>query len=212
MVDGDLELRIAWEGHIGRTAASKERFTSVLDRYREPHRAYHDVRHVRWVVRHVRELAHGRHLVDLGAAIAAAFFHDAVYDPRATDNEAASATLASTALGEIGWGRERIAQVAEMVIGTKHHRWDTTTSVDTDVVYAADLGVLAAEPAGYSAYVRNVRREYGHVNDSDWANGRSAVLRSFLDRDAIFAPRLELDGWELRARGNLTAELSSLAG
>jgi predicted metal-dependent HD superfamily phosphohydrolase len=167
---------------------------------------------VRWVVRHVRELAEGRALADLGAATAAAFFHDVIYDATAAGNEAASATLASRALGELGWADDRIELVGALILGTIDHRWGDTTRIEADVLFAADLGVLAADPAGYSAYVRNVRREYAHVSDADWAVGRSAVLDSFLAREAIYAPRLELTEWELRARGNLTAELDSLAG
>lgn len=212
MVDGDLELRIAWECHVGRTLSANECFASVVGRYREPHRHYHDVRHVRWVVRHVRELAGGHVFDDLGPAIAAAFFHDAIYDPASTGNETASATLASAVLHELGWSDALVAQVSTMIVGTIDHDWTATTSIDAHVLYAADLGVLAAEPAGYSAYVRNVRREYGHVSDDDWAVGRAAVLRSFLERAAIYSPRLDLTGWELRARGNLTAELDSLVG
>jgi len=212
MIDGDLELRIAWERHVGRSAVAGTWYASVISRHREQHRSYHDLRHVRWVVRHIGELAHGRELDDLGATIAAGFFHDAIYDPAASENEAASAALAEVALGDLEWEPERVEFCTAMIIGTAEHRWETATSIDAAVLYAADLGVLAAPPAGYSDYVRNVRREYVHVNDVDWVTGRSAVVRSFLDRDAIFAPVLGLSEWELRARGNLAAELDSLAG
>ena len=211
MTTGDLELRIAWEQHVGTDDAAKGWYESVVARHREPHRHYHDVRHVRWVVRQARALADGRDdLHDLGSVIAAAFFHDAIYDPTASDNEAASAVLATRALSELGWPDERVARVGAMIEGTAEHRVDPTITVDTAVRYAADLGVLAADPAGYSDYVRNVRREYHHVSDADWASGRSAVLRSFLDRDVIYAPELGLDEWELRARANLVAELGAL--
>lgn len=212
MTSGDLELRVAWERHVGRTPPAIQSFESLLNRYREPHRSYHDGRHVRWVVRHVDDLAADRPLDDHGAVIAAAFFHDAVYDPTGTDNERASARLASAELHRLGWTPERIDAVTVMIVGTIDHQWDTTTNVDTAVLYAADLGVLAAAPTGYSDYVRNVRREYGHVDDASWAVGRTVVLRSYLDRAAIFAPDLGLASWEARARGNLTAELNSLPG
>lgn len=228
MIDGDLDLRVAWQQHVGTSRVTERWYESVVARHREPHRHYHDLRHVRWVVRHVRELTVGRPLdrpvdrlvdrpgppgtgvADLGAVVVAACFHDVVYDPTASTNEAASADLAAVALRELQWDHERIDRVTTMIRGTAYHRVDGSTPIDTAVLYAADLGVLAADPAGYSDYVRNVRREYGHVTDAEWCLGRADVLRGFLDRRTIYAPVLGLDRWELRARGNLTAELGTL--
>jgi predicted metal-dependent HD superfamily phosphohydrolase len=210
MTDSELELRIAWERHVGRAAPASRWYQSVVRRYREPQRRYHDVRHLRWVVRHVVELASDRRLDDLGATTVAAFFHDAIYDPAAADNEAARARFAVDALRELDWPAARTDRVATMILGTSDHRLSETSTTDDAVLFAADLGVLAAAPAGYSDYVRNVRREYGHVSEIAWVTGRSAVLRSFLRRDAIYAPELGLHDWEARARGNLTAELDAL--
>lgn len=210
MTSSDLELRVAWEQHVGTGRVADGWYESVVTRHREAHRHYHDLRHVRWIVRHVGQLASGRPVDDLGAIVVAAFFHDVIYDPTASDNEAASAELATGALRELHWADDRIVRAATTIRGTAHHRVDLTTPIDTAVLYAADLGVLAADPAGYSDYARNVRREYAHVSDAEWTVGRADVLRSFLDRDAIYAPVLGLDGWEQRARGNLTAELDTL--
>lgn len=212
MTTGDLELRIAWQRHVGTGPAADRWLDSVLTRHREAHRHYHDVRHVRWVIRHVIELAADGRVtpLDLGAVVAAAFFHDVIYDPTAPANESASAALAVSALAELDWPVDRAARVATMIEGTAHHRADDGTTADAAVLYAADLGVLAADPTGYSDYVRNVRREYRHVDDAEWAAGRATVLRSFLDRGTIYAPMLGLDEWERRARANLTAELSTL--
>jgi predicted metal-dependent HD superfamily phosphohydrolase len=210
MTDGDLELLVAWERHLGRGEVSTRWRESVIGRYREPHRHYHGVRHLKWVVRHIETLAAGRAVDDLDAIVAAAYFHDAVYAPMSHDNEAVSARLAATALDELGWPAERSATVERMILGTVDHRAEGV-ALDDAVLYAADLGILAADPARYSDYVRTVRREYAHVAEPDWVTGRTAVLRSFIDRDAIFAPVLELDVWEQRARGNLRSELESLA-
>lgn len=209
MSDSELDARVAWQRHLGGGADADRWCESVLNRYREPQRHYHDVRHVRWVVRHVRELAADRALDDLDAVVAAAFFHDVIYDPKDADNEAASARLAATALGELHWAPARIDHVTALVEGTMHHD-AAGRSLDHAVLYAADLAVLAADPAGYSDYVRTVRREYSHVTADSWAAGRSAVLHRFLDRSAIYAPCLGLGGWERRARANLTAEIEML--
>lgn len=209
MRDGDLELRVAWQRHVSDTDPGAERFASVLARYREPHRHYHTVRHLTWVVRHVSSLASDHRLDDLGAVVAAAFYHDAIYVPGAADNETASADLARSALTELAWTPERSGSVADMIRATATHEHEGV-AVDEAVLHAADLAVLAAEPAKYADYVRNVRREYAHVTDDEWNVGRARVLRAFVDRPAIFDPRLGLDAWEARARGNIASELRSL--
>lgn len=206
----DREVRLAWERSIGRSDAADSWFESVLSRHREPQRHYHTLRHVCWVLRHVLDLA-GRGLVDdLGAVVAGGCFHDAVYDPTRHDNEQVSGELAAKALREIGWPPARTDHVVAMILATATHA--SAEDRDTAVLLAADLGVLAADPAAYGDYVRGVRCEYAHVDEASWRTGRAAVLRSFLDRPAIYAPSLGLDAWEQRARANLTAELVSLGG
>jgi predicted metal-dependent HD superfamily phosphohydrolase len=217
----ELELRVAWRQHVApaaTSATSDEWFDAVLAHHREPHRRYHGVRHLRWVVRHAIELA-GRpeaagRVDDLGAVVAAAFFHDAVYDPTRTDNEAVSARLAGRALGELGWTPARAASVSTLIDATAGHTASAApgAALDTAVLLAADLAVLASDPASYAEYVTGVRAEYAHVVDSDWRTGRTGVLRRFTERSAIFDPALGLDAWERRARANLAAELAGLSG
>lgn len=207
----ELELRLAWERHVAPAGAA---FEALVDRHREPHRRYHGVKHVHWVVRHATRLGeqHAARVADLGAVVAAAFFHDAVYDPTRHDNEEASAGLAERSLAELGWATDRCDDVAELVRATAGHAASTEpgAALDTAVLLAADLAVLAADPAGYAEYVAGVRAEYAHVSDAAWRVGRAAVLRGFVERPAIFEPQLDLAAWEHRARGNLAAELAGL--
>ncbi len=214
----DLELRVAWQQHV---AIDLGEFEAVLARHREPHRRYHGERHVRWVVRHAQQLAaqleaqhaDGNPRVDLGAVIAAAFYHDAVYDPQASDNELASARLACDVLKRCGWDAGRADAVANMIEATAGHTDSSivdAADLSTAVLLAADLAVLAADPAGYNTYVNGIRVEYSHVAEPDWVIGRSAVLHRFIDRDRIFPEALALEEWEARARANIAAELAAL--
>ncbi len=207
----ELELRVAWQQHVGTSPAAAEWFDAVIAHHREPARHYHDERHVGWVVRHVVAIADRAQVDDLDATVTAAFFHDAVYDPQRADNEAASARLAARALGEIGWEEPRARRVSELVLATAGHDVEGADR-DARVLLAADLAVLAAEPARYSDYATAVRREYAHVDDDAWRAGRSAVLRSLLDKPRLFAAGLGLDDWEQRARANMAAELAALSG
>ena len=111
----EIELDLAWQQHVG---ASGELLRRLLERHREPHRRYHTIDHVMWVVRHVRELVDGDgvEIADRGAIVAAAVFHDAVYDPTADTraNEIASADLARRELTDEGWSTRRCEAVATM--------------------------------------------------------------------------------------------------
>src|SRR5438128_125494 len=74
-------------------------------RYAETHRAYHTIEHI---VHCLDELEEARSLAaDPVAVEMALWYHDAVYDPRSTNNEARSADMALHVATAIGWPRER---------------------------------------------------------------------------------------------------------
>ena len=221
----EVELRRAWAAIAPATRRSREVFDDLVARHRQPHRRYHSVRHVVWVLRHVRELEaavpecrDGREY-DGTAVAAAAFFHDAVYDATRTDNEERSAVLAERQLASLDWATAAIDVVAALVRETASHVADhaatgiaaTMSATQRDVLLDADLAVLGSEPAAYAAYTTGVRVEYGHLSDDVWRNGRATVLRRLLDRPWLYGSSPARRWWEARARANLTAELASLA-
>lgn len=210
MAGGDLELRVAWQRHVGRGGAADEVFASLMARHRSDGRHYHDARHVQWVVRHVLELSEGVDVDDLDAVVAAAFFHDAVYELDRDDNEVRSGELAADTLRELGWDDRRCRRVAEMIVATEHHPDVAVPDADTAVLLAADLAVLAADPAAYSDSVRRIRREHAHLDDAAWRAGRGAFIDRLLARASIYPTALGLTTWERRARANLTAEAAAL--
>lgn len=195
----EADLRAAWRRWLPGVP------DDIIARYREPHRRYHGVRHLAFVVRDVTRLLTDVAVPDPAAVMAAAFLHDAVYDPRSSTNEEASARLADTVL--LDWEPSRRADVQRLVLVTVAHDADDPAAA---VLSDADLAVLGAEPGAYDAYRRGVRAEYSHVPDDAWRTGRASILRSFLDRPVIFrTPTMHRR--EARARANLTAELASLA-
>jgi len=182
--------------------------TRLAAMYGEPHRRYHTLAHVeallRWW-RHWRALAREPRLIE-----AAIWFHDAVYDPQRSDNEARSAALARGELAALGWATADIERVAALVLATQHHDADAGDA-DAWLFLDLDLSVLAQSAAHYAAYSAAVRAEYGWVDEARFRAGRAAVLRSFVERAAIYrTPELHA-AWESAARANLLAELSALA-
>jgi predicted metal-dependent HD superfamily phosphohydrolase len=208
VVSDELELRAAWTEAIGRDARCMAAYDDIVGRHREPHRRYHGVRHVVWVVRHVHELAAEVPLHDAAAVAAAAFFHDAVYDPPADDNEAESAALAERVLAELGWDAERCRAVGDLVRATERH--EPADDPDHCVLIDADLAVLGSDPAAYHAYAIGVRAEYFHLDDDRWRRGRADVLQRLLARDPLYATEPGRRRWQARARANLAAELATL--
>lgn len=198
------EQRAEWRRLVG----DDDALTGLVRRHRERHRRYHTLDHVLAVVRHVGELSAIEPIGDHGAVVAAAWFHDAVYEPRSPANERASARLARRDLAKLGWSTERAEVVATMIEGTADHK--DPADIDTAVLFDADLAILGAAPDAYSSYVANVRAEYAHVDDEAWSAGRADVLTSFTGRDRIFATSAGFDRWEWAARANLAAELDEL--
>lgn len=201
----DAELRARWRAHVTDDVRPLD---GVVARHREPHRRYHGVDHLVWVLRHVAELAADEDVSDVDAVVAAAFYHDAVYEPGSPTNESSSARLARRELAELGWPDPRVTQVVAMIESTATH--GAPGDVDTAVLLDADLGVFAADPSGYREYVNGVRFEYRHVDDAAWTSGRAAVVRSYLERPVIYATDTARRRWEHLARANLTAELATL--
>src|SRR4029453_7840032 len=131
----------------------------LLARWGEPQRHYHTVDHLAAVLAVVEE--HHDLAADPDAVRLAAWFHDAVYDPRRVDNEEASALLAEAVLPELHVGPARVAEVARLVRLTAGHDpapGDHNGGLLTD----ADLAILASAPEAYRAYTVAVRREYAH--------------------------------------------------
>lgn len=175
----------------------------LAQRHAEPHRRYHVLAHVDAVLRHLDVTA--ATLPDDRAVRLAAWYHDAIYDPRAAGNEEASADLAAAELTAAGVDPELVADVERLVRATAAHR---PTEDDERALCDADLAVLGASPEAYERYRSEVRAEYAHLDDDTWRAGRAAVLRSLLGAPlfttAAFADRDE------EARRNLTAELDAL--
>ncbi len=209
--DVTLELDVAWQQYVG---ADQRLLDGVLARHREKHRKYHNATHVAWVIRHVLELADTERVEHLDEVVAAAFYHDAIYEAQYPANERASARLARRDLGErAGWTDAAVDRVAAMIEATAAHGDDPDLHADTPdlgVLLDADLAILAADPAGYSTYVAGVRSEYRHLGDDDWQTGRATVLQALLDRSAIFVTATGHDRWEARARANIETELAAL--
>jgi predicted metal-dependent HD superfamily phosphohydrolase len=186
-------------------AAPDGMFENLLDRHREPQRHYHTLQHLEECLARLDEMhAHAIHPLEIELAL---WFHDAVYDVTRHDNEQQSAELARHALQGAGVAADTIERVASLVLGTRH---DTLPSgIDAHIVSDADLSILAADAARFDQYQRQIRHEYGHVPEPEFAQKRSAVLAAFLARPSIYMTPAFRARHEYAARANLRRALAT---
>jgi predicted metal-dependent HD superfamily phosphohydrolase len=177
----------------------------LLTRWSEPHRHYHTVAHLAAVLDRLGPLR--EYAADPVAVALGAWFHDAVYDPRAKDNEERSAMLAERLL-PAGPRRDEVARLVRLTAGHDPADDDANGAVLCD----ADLGVLAGPPERYAAYAAGVRQEYGFVPDADFRAGRAAVLRRLLAQPRLFRTPYGAEHWEPTARFHVRGELRLLTG
>ena len=174
-------------------------------RYAEPHRAYHGQAHVDAMLRGL----HG-----LGAAVAspaavelAIWYHDAIYDPAARDNEARSAALLLSELAGIA-GPALLGAAALMVRLTAGHA--LTPEVpdalreDCALFLDLDLAVLGAGTDAFDAYEAGIAREFAPVHGSvAFRVGRAAFLTGMLARPRLFHTERFHGALDASARANL---------
>ncbi|WP_422743997.1 HD domain-containing protein [Micromonospora sp. WMMD754] len=181
----------------------------LLAGWREPHRRYHTVEHLRAVLDVVDAYADSARRLDLVRL--AAWCHDVVHDPRAggDTNERASAELGDTLLAAAGLPAAAVTEVRRLVLLTAGHAVGPDDP-DGALLCDADLAVLAGPPDGYDRYAAAIRREYAHVPEPDFRAGRAAVLRHLLGLPALYRLPEPHARWEDAARANLSRELARL--
>lgn len=208
-------LRQSWFKLLARYDATPTAATPPFDllvaAYSAPDRHYHTLEHLDEVFRAAGRLS--TITADPGPLHLAVWFHDAVYDPRAKDNEPRSADLAVKLLGPVGVPASTLERVIRMIGATAHRPADPPPGDrDTAVLLDADLAILGAPPERYARYAADIRREYDWVPEPDYRKGRAAVLEAFLARPRIYLNDLLFQESEERARANMTAELAGLRG
>ena len=172
--------------------------------------------------RHYHTLQHVRDLLDLTERPAAplhdptvvqlaAWFHDAVYSYRRTDNEARSARLALKFLTQTNLAAERCQRVAYLIERTQDHT-QPLSAPDADLAYFLDidLHILGAPEADYWQYARQIRQEYRLVPDLLYRPGRRKVLEKLLATPALYRTPALQQRLEAAARRNLRMELADL--
>ncbi|HAB16929.1 MAG TPA: hypothetical protein DCE44_10815 [Verrucomicrobiales bacterium] len=174
--------------------------------YSETHRYYHNQQHIFECLAEfasARCLARQPGIVDL-----ALWFHDAVYDPRSSDNEERSAELAQRSCADAGLSQDAARTVAQLVMATKTH--ECTGDLDAAMMVDVDLSILGRDVDRFCEYERQIRQEYAWVPDPIFASKRAEILNRFLSRPRLFTTDWFFRKYELQARQNLELSIQNL--
>ena len=206
MTNGDEQSWTSLWGRLGAQGDGRRVYRDLVVRYSEPHRAYHTLEHIGHCLdefEQVRQLATNPDAVELGL-----WYHDAIYDTKAKNNEERSAALAvevaRDALLPDAFGQ----LVASLILATKHTA--PSADVDAQLLTDTDLSILGQPGDRFDEYERRVRKEYEWVAEDAFVAGRSTILKSFLDRPAIYSTQFFRYKYEAQAWQNIARSLGRL--
>lgn len=181
-------------------------FGDIRERYAEPHRAYHTGQHIEECL---ASLDLARPECERPAEVELAlWFHDAIYDTRASDNEQRSAEWAARALESAGAPNAVVRAVTALIMVTRHQA--VPSGHDEQILTDIDLAILGASHDRFFVYEAQVRIEYSWVPDAVFHRERAKLLRAFLTRPHLYSTAFFRERLEADARQNLAESIARL--
>ena len=203
------ELRGRWEDlwkKLNVRAAPQGTFDELIEAYSSPDRFYHNLRHIedclaifdqtKTLVLHPEEVEF------------AIWFHDAVHDPKRSDNEQKSAEWAEAVVKQSGGSTDSAERISYSIRATRHQQ--QMTGADAQLMVDVDLSILGREPDVFWQYEENIRKEYAWVPEELFRQRRMEVLNSFLERQHIYYHLQYREMFEEKARANLKGAIARL--
>jgi predicted metal-dependent HD superfamily phosphohydrolase len=205
-----LTLKTEWQANLQKYNPGKSKieeiFQTLVKRYSEKHRAYHNLSHINYLFKEAKNIE----FEDFDSIFLTIWFHDAIYAPERNDNEIESARLAVKLLSELDFSIDIIIKIEKVILATQTH---SAENLDDDGKFFLDLdlSILGANPEIYQKYSQAIRQEYSHVSDDLYRRGRSRILENFLEREVIYFTENLRQRFEKQARRNLANEIKELS-
>ena len=180
-------------------------FGELVQRYAEPHRAYHTLDHIHECLGWLGASGQfAEHVFEVELAL---IYHDVVYEPLRADNEQRSAAFFRAHAQASRLPEQSAERIAVLIEGTASHR---TLHGDGALVNDIDLAVLGASPQAFARYEQQIRAEFQHVSEPLFRAGREQVLRSFLQTLSIYSTPFFSQRLEAQASTYLSQAISAL--
>lgn len=199
----------AWQAmwrDLGAAQADEALMRRIVACWSEPHRHYHTLQHLRECLDRFDEVrGMARHPAEIELAL---WFHDGHYDVHRQDNEARSADWARDAVRAAGLPDDVARRVHALVMATCHR--EPPQEPDAQLLVDVDLAILGADRERFDESDAQIRREFAHVPEPAFREGRRQVLRGFLARPRIYSTDRFAAAFEQPARDNIARALRRL--
>ncbi len=180
-------------------------YEQLFSLYSGPQRHYHTPNHLRHCF---SQLDLVDHLMDDPIAVELAlWFHDAIYDAKASDNEWQSAEL-FLKLTKGALDADFSQKIYNLILITKHQDLPQTT--DEKFIVDIDLSGFGLPWDEFRRDSQAVRQEFMHLTEEEFFNGQGKFLRSLLDRTRFYATDFFYQRYETTARENLKRHMADL--
>ena len=184
----------------------------LYDLYSQPHRHHHTLDRLQSLFACQSRLLQLNALQCPESFSLATFFHNANYNAARTDNAELSQKLFHEFCDDLSDTSPSVSldltRVSETILQTSNHSDNATLDVMSDTAAFLDsaLGVMGATPQQYARYCEGLRLEHAHLDEEQYRQDRSVMLRQFADRAVFHTPHFQhLEGC---ARSNIEAEIA----
>ncbi len=171
----------------------------LLDAYNEPQRVYHDIEHIECCLSVFGQVSHLLENPD-GVELAI-WFHDAIYQLGACDNEQLSANLFMNITD--GLFQDEFRETVYQHIMATCHKSTKITDRDRQLMVDIDLSSFGLPWPDFLRDSKKVRHEMGHICDAEYYQKQMAFQQSLLSRPAFFYSDYFVEHYEAQARSNL---------
>jgi predicted metal-dependent HD superfamily phosphohydrolase len=212
--------------YVGDKKKIEKIYNDVIKRYSAKGRHYHDINHIYKMCDLLKKHKKKFKGMEYEWIFFAIVFHDIIYNPKKSGNEAASSVyfrkivlkyfdISKSMLGD---NVEQLVNdayltnfVSKVIMATTHNGRLFMDSISPTIklMLDFDLAVLSGTKKEYEEYAKNIRKEYKMFPDKIYNHGRAVVLQSFLAKKKIYLSK-EFKSLEKQARKNIETEIKKL--
>lgn len=186
-----------WQRAGGTASNAGQVFAELQARYSAAGRYYHTPRHI---CQCLRQLDHARDGIPRPDYVEIAlWFHDAIYDPKARDNEDRSAHLFLSMSSDLACGARQA--IASLIMATVHP--SEPSCRDQRYMVDIDLSSFGLTWAEFLRDSRDVRAEFPHLSNDLFLIGQSSFLRGLTGRENFYLTSFFRERLEDQARDNI---------